>query len=110
MIPLLRRMHLTAVLPIVTGGAVLGGFGFTLPSHGGTDHDIRGGEPARDLRSSLNASVLLQGEQSINEHYREQLVSLKREGDLGGSRFLEGLPIIGAANAKVWDLRNLAGQ
>ena len=52
----------------------------------------------------------MRGEQSINEHYREQLVSLKREGDLGGSRFLEGLPIIGAANAKVWDLRNLAGQ
>jgi len=47
---------------------------------------------------------------AINERYREQLVSLKREGDLGDSRFLEVLSIIEAANAKVRDLRKLAEQ
>lgn len=44
----------------------------------------------------------------INEHYREQLASLKREGDFGNSRYLEVLSIIEAANAKVRDLRKLA--
>ena len=38
----------------------------------------------------------------INERYREQLVSLKREGDLGDSRFLEVLSIIEAANSVRW--------
>lgn len=46
----------------------------------------------------------------INEHYREQLASLKREGDFGNSRYLEVLSIIEAANAKVRDLRKLAEQ
>ena len=46
----------------------------------------------------------------INEHYREQLVSLKKEGDFGNSRYLEVLSIIEAANAKVRDLRKLAEQ
>lgn len=49
-------------------------------------------------------------QRAINEHYREQLVSLKREGDLGDSRYLEVLSIIEAANAKVRDLRKLAEQ
>ena len=46
----------------------------------------------------------------INKHYREQLVSLKKEGDFGNSRYLEVLSIIEAANAKVRDLRKLAEQ
>ncbi|PKL61507.1 MAG: Na/Pi cotransporter family protein [Methanomicrobiales archaeon HGW-Methanomicrobiales-2] len=46
----------------------------------------------------------------INEHYREQLASLKREGDFGNSRYLEVLSIIEAANAKVRGLRKLAEQ
>jgi len=46
----------------------------------------------------------------INEHYREQLASLKREGDFGNSRYLEVLSIIEAANAKGRELRKLAEQ
>jgi len=49
-------------------------------------------------------------QRAINERYREQLVSLKREGDLADSRYLEVLSIIEAANAKVRDLRKLAEQ
>jgi phosphate:Na+ symporter len=49
-------------------------------------------------------------QRAINEHYRHQLVTLKREGDLGDSRYLEVLSIIEAANAKVRDLRKLAEQ
>jgi len=49
-------------------------------------------------------------QRAINKHYREQLVSLRREGDLGDSRYLEVLSIIEAANAKVRDLRKLAEQ
>lgn len=52
----------------------------------------------------------MQGARSINEHYHEQLVSLKREEDLGDSRCLEDLPTIWAANARVRDLRSLAVQ
>jgi phosphate:Na+ symporter len=47
---------------------------------------------------------------AINERYREQLVGLKKEGDLGNSRYLEILSAIEAANAKVRDLRKLAEQ
>lgn len=47
---------------------------------------------------------------AINRHYREQLVSLRGEGDHGDSRYLEVLSIIEAANAKVRDLRKLAEQ
>ena len=49
-------------------------------------------------------------QRAINGHYREQLISLKREGDLGDSRYLEVLSVIEAANAKVRDLRKLAEQ
>ncbi len=49
-------------------------------------------------------------QRAINEHYREQLVSLKREGNLADSRYLEVLSVIEAANAKVRDLRKLAEQ
>ncbi len=52
--------------------------------------------------------IILQ--RAINEHYRKQLVNLKREGNLGDSRYLEVLSIIEAANAKVRDLRKLAEQ
>jgi len=52
--------------------------------------------------------IILQ--RAINEHYRKQLVSLKKEGDFGNSRYLEVLSIIEAANAKVRDLRKLAEQ
>jgi len=47
---------------------------------------------------------------AINERYREQLITLKREGDLADSRYLEVLSIIEASNAKVRDLRKLAEQ
>ena len=47
---------------------------------------------------------------AINRHYREQLVSLRGEGDHIDSRYLEVLSIIEAANAKVRDLRKLAEQ
>ncbi len=47
---------------------------------------------------------------AINRHYREQLGSLRTEGDAGDSRYLEALSIIEAANAKVRDLRKLAEQ
>ena len=49
-------------------------------------------------------------QRAINERYREQLVSLKREGAFADSRYLEVLSIIEAANAKVRDLRKLAEQ
>jgi phosphate:Na+ symporter len=49
-------------------------------------------------------------QRAINERYREQLITLKREGDLADSRYLEVLSIIEAANAKVRDLRKLAEQ
>ncbi|ABN56014.1 Na+/Pi-cotransporter [Methanoculleus marisnigri JR1] len=64
----------------------------------------------------LNATVAeLRGrdvelQHAINERYREQLVSLKREGAFADSRYLEVLSIIEAANAKVRDLRKLAEQ
>lgn len=47
---------------------------------------------------------------AINRRYREQLISLRAEGDAGDSRYLEALSIIEAANAKVRDLRKLAEQ
>lgn len=47
---------------------------------------------------------------AINERYRQQLVNLKKEGDLADSRYLEVLSVIEAANAKVRDLRKLAEQ
>ena len=47
---------------------------------------------------------------AINRHYREQLISLRGEGNRGDSRYLEVLSIIEAANAKVRDLRKLAEQ
>ncbi len=49
-------------------------------------------------------------QRAINEQYREQLTSLRGEGDLADSRYLEVLSIIEAANAKVRDLRKLAEQ
>jgi phosphate:Na+ symporter len=49
-------------------------------------------------------------QRAINEQYREHLASLRTEGDLADSRYLEVLSIIEAANAKVRDLRKLAEQ
>jgi len=49
-------------------------------------------------------------QRAINGHYREQLISLRGEGNAADSRYLEVLSIIEAANAKVRDLRKLAEQ
>jgi len=47
---------------------------------------------------------------AINEHYREQLVSPKREGAFADNCYLEVLSIIESANARVRDIRKLAEQ
>lgn len=49
-------------------------------------------------------------QRAISEQYREHLTSLRGEGELADSHYLELFSIIEAANAKVRDLRKLAEQ